>query len=490
MTLDKKLTSYPIPWFTLAMTGIFLLSLMLRFWDLGKFNKLVFDEVYYAKFANNYLTGTPFFNSHPPLSQYIIAIGIWIASHFPASPDTVNNLTGSLRSTFSYRWFNALTGSFIPLVVGAIAYQLTHRRSYAVLAAIFAALDGFFLVESRYALNNIYLIIFGLLGQLYFLLALETSKRHWQKLTLSGIFFGASAAVKWNGLGLLLGIYLIWAISWVWLLIKKIDKKYSSGKERTRVIPTNNTKNYLSNLTKLNLLQIISYLGIIPLITYSLLWIPHLLINPQDGFWEIHQKILSFHQKLGTGAEIHPYCSPWYSWIFMWRPIAYYYETINNLNETIPTEPPLPPHEAKIIYDVHAIGNPVLWWLSAVAILLFLLLLIGDCLRIGLKKTLPTPQTWIIIYLVCNYATNLLPWIKVTRCTFIYHYIEALIFAELALAWIVFRCLESNTYLHRQTGITIILLIILAFIFWLPIYLGLPLSPKSYQLRMLFPNWI
>jgi dolichyl-phosphate-mannose--protein O-mannosyl transferase len=41
-----------------------------------RFNTLVFDEVYYAKFAKDYLTKTPFFNPHPPLSQYIIAIGI------------------------------------------------------------------------------------------------------------------------------------------------------------------------------------------------------------------------------------------------------------------------------------------------------------------------------------------------------------------------------------------------------------------------------
>ncbi len=45
-------------------------------WQLERFNTLVFDEVYYAKFANDYLTKTPFFNAHPPLSQYIIAIGI------------------------------------------------------------------------------------------------------------------------------------------------------------------------------------------------------------------------------------------------------------------------------------------------------------------------------------------------------------------------------------------------------------------------------
>ena len=44
--------------FILIFVVIFLLSLGLRFWNLGQFNTLVFDEVYYAKFANHYLIKT------------------------------------------------------------------------------------------------------------------------------------------------------------------------------------------------------------------------------------------------------------------------------------------------------------------------------------------------------------------------------------------------------------------------------------------------
>lgn len=179
MTLFKKLT-LPVPWFSFGMIVIFLVSLFLRFWGLERFNALVFDEVYYAKFANNYLTGTHFFNAHPPLSQYIIAIGIWIGSHLPFGQDTVNSFTGSARTTWSYRWINAFTGSFIPLVVAALALQINHRRSFALIAALFAAADGLFLVESRYALNNIYLVLFGLLGHLFLLIALNQPKeRRW-----------------------------------------------------------------------------------------------------------------------------------------------------------------------------------------------------------------------------------------------------------------------------------------------------------------------
>ena len=172
MSLSKNIHNQ-LPWFWIGIAVVFFLSATLRFWGLSRFNTLVFDEVYYAKFANNYLTWTPFFDGHPPFSKYIIALGIWIGSHLPFGQDSINGLSGSLRTTWSYRWLNALTGSFIPLVVAGIAYQLSHRRSYAFIAALFAAADGLFLVESRYALNNVYLVIFGLLGQWFLLLALE-----------------------------------------------------------------------------------------------------------------------------------------------------------------------------------------------------------------------------------------------------------------------------------------------------------------------------
>jgi dolichyl-phosphate-mannose--protein O-mannosyl transferase len=479
----KKQSPPSLPWFSLGLGAIFLVSLALRFWGLDRFNALVFDEVYYAKFANNYLTGTPFFNAHPPLSQYIIAIGMWIGSHLPIGQETTNSLTGSLRSTWSYRWLNALTGSFIPLVVAALAYQLGRRRSFALIAALFAAADGLFLVESRYALNNIYLVILGLLAQVFFLRALVRQGGQRQKmLVLSGIFFGACAAIKWNGLWFLLGVYTLWAVAWVlrW-------RQREASKPPQHYGPP---RHPLQNLTQLNALQVCLYLGVLPVLTYSLLWIPHLIMNPTPGFWEAQVRILSFHEKIGSGAEVHPYCSRWFTWPLMWRPVAYLYQTARNFTEQVPAYPPLPRDAVRVIYDVHAMGNPILWWLSTAAILLLLLLLIQRLLEGVGWKIPPTPYTWIALYLVANYAANLLPWSRVSRCTFLYHYMGASVFSGLALAWLVDRWLRSDRPHYRSAGMTIILLILLAFIFWLPIYLGLPLSVEGHQLRMWFRSWI
>lgn len=496
MTFSKKLSNVSIPWFVIGLTTIVLVSLTLRFWRLGQFNTLVFDEVYYAKFANDYLTRTQFFNAHPPLSQYIIAIGMWIGSHLPIGQDTVNGLTGSVRSTWSYRWLNALTGSFIPLVVAALAYQLNRRRTYALIAALFAACDGLFLVESRYALNNVYLDILGLLGQLFFLLALGSQGiKRWRNLALSGAFFGASACIKWNGLWFLLAAYMVWIAAWVMHLIQRVIRKQNQGElqQARNGLTTQDSgllKTPLQNLTQLNLVAVFLGLGVIPALTYSLLWIPHLIMVPTPGFWQAQHDILTFHEKIGDGPKVHPYCSKWYSWLLMWRPVAYFYQTARNTTEQVPAYPPLPANAGKVIYDVHAMGNPILWWLSTAAILLLLVLLVQRLIEGVGWKSPPTPYTWIALYLVLGWLANLLPWVGVTRCTFLYHYMGASVFSGLALAWLVDRWLYSNKPQYRSAGITVILLVLVAFVFWLPIYLGLPLSRWSYDLRMWFQSWI
>lgn len=447
------------------MLGIWLISLGLRFWNLGQFNTLVFDEVYFAKYANNYLIGKPFFDSHPPLSGYLIAIGIWIGSHVPASPEIFNNLTGSWRSTISYRWLNAFIGSFLPLILGAIAYQLTHRRSYSLIIAFLSVMDGLFLVESRYALNNIYLVSLGLLGQLFFLIFLNQKKLIY--LTFSGIGLGLAASIKWNGLGFFLGIYLI-----IFLIYLQQSLLYFSRKYFFNEFNLINNFAIFQTIQKIQPLLLIFNLFVIPLFTYSIVWLPYLILNPQYGWWTVHQKMWSFHQSIGDSSAVHPYCSQWYSWLIMARPIAYFYET----KET---------DLGTIIYDVHAMGNPVLWWLATGAILSFLFLI-----ACGIFKNINKYYFPLCLFILINYFSNLLPWLLVNRCTFLYHYMASYVFSWLALGWIIEQCLMSRFVFNRRIGIIILLLIFMAFIYWLPIYLGLPLSQTGLMIRLFLPTWI
>lgn len=483
-------------WFWLGMAGVLFISLALRFWRLERFNVLVFDEVYYAKFASNFLKRENIFTGHPPLSSYIIAFGIWVSEKMQWGT-VKNDLAGLLLSPFSYRWLNALTGAFIPLWVGAIAYQLTHRHRFALLAALFIAADGLFLVESRYALNNIYLITFGLLGQLCFLLALRAqSWQRWSWLALSGAGFGAAAAIKWNGLGFLLGAYGVWAIAWILHWLRLFQGRSLQGIEeegdRFEIREKASSSVYqspLENLPQIHLGHVLIGFALIPALIYYVSWIPYIQIDPSIGFLDLQRQTLDYHARVG-GLTAHPYCSNWYTWPLMLRPIAYFYQAVKS-----------PTTGAQVIYDVHAMGNPFLWWLSTGAIAVCIGLIVQQSwsgLMAWQNHSSAAPRTfprlgvrgWAVIYLVTNWAANLLPWIRVTRCVFLYHYMGSLIFAVLALALLVDRWLQSSQGWRNITGMTVICLILIAFVFWMPLYLGLPLSPIEIQMRRWLTSWV
>jgi dolichyl-phosphate-mannose-protein mannosyltransferase len=450
---------------------VFAVSVILRFWGLGRFNEFVFDEVYYAKFANNYLTNTKFFNSHPPLSQYLIAIGIWIGDRLPIGQDTTNTLTGSLHSTFSYRWMNAVFGSLILTLVAALAYQLSQRISFAFLTTLFVSLDGLFLIDSRYALNNIYLIFFGLLGQLFVLLASKNTEKNYQLLMLAaGISFGAAIGCKWNGLSFLFGIYLLIIIAKISVAIDRYPQFINDS--------------VFTRLAKIRVIEIIPHLIILPIITYSLLWIPHLIQNPTPNFLDVQLSIFNYHNQVGNSAEIHPYCADWYTWPLLMRPLAYHFEE----------------YQPNYYYDVHAMGNPLLWWLALAATFGSILIIIINNRSIFNRlvvqqsalapiRTINIHDLTVPLFIVVNYLVNLLPWIKVTRCLFIYHYMGAVLFAIIGLAWWVDLWLRSNSKLWQALGLTTIFSIAGAFIFWLPIYLGLSLEKTELSLR-LWNFWI
>jgi dolichyl-phosphate-mannose-protein mannosyltransferase len=461
----------PPSWFWIGFICLWGIALGLRFWGLERFNTLVFDEIYFAKFGHDYLTHTNFFDAHPPLGKYLIAAGIWLKGF----------------NTWGFRWMNALIGSCIPLIVVGLGYQLTRRYSFALIAGILAVLDGLLLVESRYGLINVYILTFGLLGHLLTLISSHAPKgwRQWVWLTLAGLSFGATAAVKWNGLGFLLGLYLFWGIS----RLGGLRQNHSAGSQGSPWI----------SLSQLSFLKLFVYIPLVGAVLYSLLWIPHLLQNPEFNFVQVHQQMFSYHQRVGNGPSIHPYCSTWLSWPLMLRPVSYFYQRASSLLEPMPMMgPPLPTENARYIYSVYAMGNPFLWWCATVAIALILGSVIWQGIQWFLHSKASDPnhtplsaeESSVSLYLATGYVANLLPWLSISRCAFLYHYMPAYLFSSLAIAWLLERWLLSPWKRFRAISLTLLLIFALSFLFWLPFYLGLPLLPTSWQLRIWYQSWI
>ena len=421
----------------------------------------MFDEVYFVKFAQAYLTGTPQFDAHPPLGKYLIAAGIWLSTHVPfvswPFATAVNPDTG--LSPFSYRWMTALVGSCIPVLVMAIAHTLSDctreypakRQTFVLLSGFFVAIDGLFITESRYALLNVYMVFFGLLGHWLWLRAAlwteagERARASGYRL-LAGIALGGAIAVKWNGLGYWLSLFL-------WDILRQSPWQMK-GRSLRRY-----------------LLKRLLYGGLIPALTYWLLWQPHLSLTG-ESLLQIHAQVLTFHQQLA--ALGHPACSKWYTWPLLVKPIAYWYETVGTQT-----------------FTVNNLGNPTLWWLSSAAVLLLLLKQVIVILKNLRSKAAFPASSHIGTYLLVSYVANWLPWIAVERCTFIYLYMPAAIFSFMVLAWRLSGWLQRfEDRVSRTVGVAMVGIIILAFLFWLPLSLGSPLSSESLQLRWWLRSWI
>ncbi len=454
----------------LGLVGVWLLALVTRFWGLTRFDTLVFDEVYFARFGRNYLAGVAFFDAHPPLGKYLVALGIYLSGHF---------------DPWGYRWLNAFTGSLIPLLVAGIAACLWRRPLFIFLAAFLTSLDGLLLVESRYALINIYLLFFGLLGQWLWLLGSEAKKqnRAWY-LVGAGLALGGCVCVKWSGLGYVLGLYGIWGLA----------KLLGWWRRDSRTLG----QTFVA-WGKWSWVQMGLVLPGVMAGTYSLLWLPHLHLNPAAGFWLIHQQLLNYHKSISDTA--HPYCSSWLTWPWALRPISYFYLRTTP-QVPVPEDPPLfgpsPPwSNSQIIYDVHAQFNPPLIWFSTIAVLLLVVILGAWLFQIRtlirpLRSCQPPQHYGLapVLFVVINYGANLLPWSIVGRCLFLYHHLPAALFSFLGLALVLTQAwLGTDLRWRVVTGLALVA-VIAGFLFWLPIFLGLPLSQTAFNLRIWLPTWL
>jgi dolichyl-phosphate-mannose--protein O-mannosyl transferase len=84
----------------LGALGIFIIALFLHFWQLGKIPYPVFDEIWFGRYAEEYLEGKPTWEGHPPLGKYFIMIGILLFGH----------------NEIGYRFLDASFGSIMPLL--------------------------------------------------------------------------------------------------------------------------------------------------------------------------------------------------------------------------------------------------------------------------------------------------------------------------------------------------------------------------------------
>jgi dolichyl-phosphate-mannose-protein mannosyltransferase len=162
----------------------------------------IFDEVYHAKTALQYLQGeNPVEWVHPPTAKLLIAIGVWLFGYKP----------------WAWRLLPALAGIALAPVFYSFARRALATERAAVLATVLLLADGVYLVQSRVAMTNIFAVLFQVTAALFVLRAVLKDPLPVKEMLAGGLFLALALSTRWTSLwawGFLGILMLVVRASW------------------------------------------------------------------------------------------------------------------------------------------------------------------------------------------------------------------------------------------------------------------------------------
>ena len=415
---------------------IALASFVLRVVNLGSTKGYIFDEVYYVDGARDLLKygvevsgNNPEFIVHPPVGKWLIGGGIAIFGD----------------NEFGWRFATALIGTLLILVFARLVHVLFYSPLLTGLGAALMAMDGLLLVHSRTALLDLFLTFFILVAVL-----LWHRGRHWW----AGLAFGLALGCKWSA------IYFIAIIALVSLY---------------RILVNMDFRESFKPIAK----KFAQY-GLLPISVYVFTWTGWFLsdrgwdrqssANPLVAWFNYHFEMLNFHTGL---TEQHPYeANPW-SWLVMGRPTSFFYDSPTDCGAK------------SCAREVLALGTPLLWWIGTIAIAV----VIGYWVKSLINRSMDPAAQIVSIGIVAGY----LPWFAMQQRTmFSFYAIVIVPFMVLAIIYCAKLLLDSELKpLVSQSIIGgLFVLVLLCFIYFMPLYTGQTITYDQWKMRMWFESWI
>lgn len=396
----------------------------------------MFDEVYHGRTAYEFLHKlTTYETTHPHLGKILISIGIIV---FGMNP-------------FGWRFMSVIFGILIIPLMYLFARKLFKNSFIAAATAGLLVFDCMHYNLSRIATIDIFAAFFILL--MYFFMYdyfLKDSKYrqsvncHTDKfppkevslpLALSGISMALGIATKWTGIyaGMGLGILFIW---------------YT-----------------LSHFPKGQVIRLFGFCCLffiaIPLIVYTLCFIPVVGYTEYSGLIDKvvkgTQYMFDYHSNL---VAEHYYSSPFYEWPVIWMPLLDANDAVN----------------ATQVSAISCMGNPAIWW-------------------IGIPCELYVLFRWIFKrdkkagFLCISYLAQYVPWMSISRITFIYHYFPAILFVMLMMGYTMLHIKEHFSWGKKAITIYMAIAVCCFFVFF-PVISGLPVN-REYGLHLRWlKDWI
>lgn len=453
------------------MVAVTLGAAAVRLPGLGSPSGFVFDEIFYARNACRFVIDTArcgiddlVSGAHPPLGNWLVGIGIRIFGYHE----------------FGWRIMAALAGILgVALLFVLVRRLLAGHASEAgatvgaTVASALLAFDFLHLVQSRVAMLDAFVTLFVVTTVLFSVL--DGSRRRGQhgedsgapawlrRITLgrpwrmaTGLSLGAAAATKWSGGYVALGLIMLIA---AWEMAAAVDGREPATSWRAR----------LGAALRRELLPSLVLLGVVPLLVYlasyigrvdgQLLALPWREGSVWRGILEHQLAMLRFHTGL---AGDHPYESAPWSWLFLKRPVAYYFQA-----------------EGGVYREILAIGNPLTWWTGAVA----LLALGVRWVRAGASAARPEAM------LIAGALATYLPWLILSGSrtqVFIWYLLPTLPFLFGALGLLAAWAWSS---LAGRVGIGLAAAAVaVSFVFFWPMLTAAPMTPGDWRSRIWFTD--
>lgn len=207
---------------------ITMISFVLRMWIIQSPSDVVFDEVYFGNFTNYYLTGTYYFDVHPPFGKLVTAL-IAYAMEYRGDINFGENPGDSYKNPdyVELRTIPAFFGSLcVPLIYITVRFSGFSIIS-ALVSASFVLLDTSSLTEHRFILSDGILHFFSCLFLVVytFTVTLPRNSTIWSIMhVVSGILLGLCGSCKNTAWGFM--IYAAYVeITQILQYKTKIDKE-------------------------------------------------------------------------------------------------------------------------------------------------------------------------------------------------------------------------------------------------------------------------
>lgn len=451
------MSAYLISRHNLLLCLIVLFSLITRVWKLQLPAETYFDEAYHVPaarlIANNDKRAYEWWHQpiagndyhdwlHPPLAKMIQASSI--------------KLFGD--NSLGWRMPSAVFGVLLVLVIYffshhlfRIYYSKDQSKKIALLSSALVALDGLVLVQSRIAMNDIFVCFWMIMALLsatvwqpkIWLLKLDRFKQKEKEISrhsniyllATGLFLGLALASKWSAVLLILAIVTL-AVSGV----------------------------FASKMFK-SLPLIFFSLFILPLLIYFLSYSQMFAQGKDiDYFYKLHEQIIWYQTNRDTD---HSYSSLPHQWLLNNRPVWYWtsdYELSVNESQTA---------------NIYALGNPVIQALA----LLALIYRLGELVICwNNEKKLSFKLSTLLLFLALW-----LPWVLSPRIIFYHLYLPAFLILSLILADFLIDVISKKS---SMVFWVIFSLVIISFFLFYPHWTGTAVDKRmAERIYFAFPSW-